>query len=1179
MDFLAENNVCGQTLLRLVARGNSIIAELKRLAAVIPPVFKLKSRSEQQIYGEVLVDFAFFQNPETFTKKIENSESLSSCDNGIRERHLSVLCRVYAVFESIHRYAAHLNTFLSELSDGSFLHTSTDMVFADHDGKQLMCESLYLYGVMLLLLDRLYPGPTRERLIVAYHRHAGMADRPAAGDTNVDDVCQLLRSTGPKTAAKRPQGYPEDYFKRIELPSGFRDQVVGHLRTDDIYNQVSVYPSPEHRAAAFSNQAAMLYVCLYFTPQVLHSQTHKMREIVDRFFPDNWVVSYYMGSTVNLIEAWEPYKAAKQALNNTLEASNVRQVAASQAIKLKTLTQQSMQLESQGALTEAKVLGSSGSLFRLLRECNVTLRWLVLHCAALDEAGGASNKRCRAARDVVVAEVHYTPDAVFALLLHTAGLELKVTQIYKKILQEKSSRWQEQQDIAHARLLELAEVFGSEASSRPLARVRPNARLHQWFTDTAMQVTSIDIEEDHQATARKIVQMMNALNQVKEYHDLSSCGGAVQAVEEAVAALQALVRLANAEDSDMVILATVADLSYAWTLVDQYTSVMQKSIKQDAGEVVRLRAVFLKLSSGLELPLLRITQARSQDVMSVSSFYSRQLVAYIRRVLQIIPETMFSLLGSIVELQTNHLNDLPTRLDKDKIKDFAQLPQRYKLCSLCHSVGVLAEGVRQMGLTLVGVLELQPRQLLEDGVRRELVHRVATIIDKNIRFTAKKGSGSSELMERLSEVARLLRGFRSSFEYIQDYINLYALKIWHEELTRIIAANVQQECSQLLPGLASSENEDSCAVPIPFFPDTDGHSTFVGRLAAEMLRLTDPKTSTYAMVRGAWYDNTRQHNQLLDASLLLAKMEEAITIAGLAGLDKLLACTTVTTLRELLRLLESACSIEPALMELLPVIAAQLTPNTAIIGDPEKQYSAWLSYTARLCSPAIVDCLQRIGQLQLLRLHAAHRLDAACSFQANYLHQALQALNISLLNDVREHDDASPAAGERQHPDPSPDNPLTTQLTALLEWTGLSNPLHRIYVTPSQDLVRILPHVLLFIIISLLPKLQYLPKLGSLVCVKASDGLDGSCVCVGVVTVLKQLPVASSTACLSLLAQYIASHTAHASKNSSSSEVAAVHQDAITATTMLQQLAQLLPLSPQQLHALLPGGLATTHRA
>jgi hypothetical protein len=37
----------------------------------------------------------------------------------------------------------------------------------------------------------------------------------------------------------------------------------------------------------------------------------KMREIVDKHFPDNWVTAYYMGITVDLSEAWEEYKAAK----------------------------------------------------------------------------------------------------------------------------------------------------------------------------------------------------------------------------------------------------------------------------------------------------------------------------------------------------------------------------------------------------------------------------------------------------------------------------------------------------------------------------------------------------------------------------------------------------------------------------------------------------------------------------------------------------------------------------------------------------------------------------------------------------------------------------------------------------------------------------------------------------
>lgn len=37
------------------------------------------------------------------------------------------------------------------------------------------------------------------------------------------------------------------------------------------------------------------------------------------------VISIYMGITVNLVDAWEPYKAAKTALNYTLEPANIKE--------------------------------------------------------------------------------------------------------------------------------------------------------------------------------------------------------------------------------------------------------------------------------------------------------------------------------------------------------------------------------------------------------------------------------------------------------------------------------------------------------------------------------------------------------------------------------------------------------------------------------------------------------------------------------------------------------------------------------------------------------------------------------------------------------------------------------------------------------------------------------------
>jgi len=41
-------------------------------------------------------------------------------------------------------------------------------------------------------------------------------------------------------------------------------------------------------------------------------------------------------------------------------------------------------------------------------------------------------------------------------------------------------------------------------------------------------------------------------------------------------------------------------------------------------------------------------------------------------------------------------------------------------------------------------------------------------------------------------------GFRRSFEYVQDYVGMYGLKIWQEEVSRIVNYNVEQESNSFL---------------------------------------------------------------------------------------------------------------------------------------------------------------------------------------------------------------------------------------------------------------------------------------------------------------------------------------------------------------------------------------------
>lgn len=72
-DFLSPDNNCGQTILKLVSRGNAIIAELLRLSQFIPPVFKLETRDDQEKYRNILPDFHYFECPDLYETKIDGN--------------------------------------------------------------------------------------------------------------------------------------------------------------------------------------------------------------------------------------------------------------------------------------------------------------------------------------------------------------------------------------------------------------------------------------------------------------------------------------------------------------------------------------------------------------------------------------------------------------------------------------------------------------------------------------------------------------------------------------------------------------------------------------------------------------------------------------------------------------------------------------------------------------------------------------------------------------------------------------------------------------------------------------------------------------------------------------------------------------------------------------------------
>ncbi len=69
-DFLAEDNLCGQTLLRLVSRGSAIIAELLRLSQRVPQDYSNPEGTSRSV-SILTPDFAYFTRVQEFEDALE----------------------------------------------------------------------------------------------------------------------------------------------------------------------------------------------------------------------------------------------------------------------------------------------------------------------------------------------------------------------------------------------------------------------------------------------------------------------------------------------------------------------------------------------------------------------------------------------------------------------------------------------------------------------------------------------------------------------------------------------------------------------------------------------------------------------------------------------------------------------------------------------------------------------------------------------------------------------------------------------------------------------------------------------------------------------------------------------------------------------------------------------------
>ncbi|PBJ73549.1 hypothetical protein BCY84_14619 [Trypanosoma cruzi cruzi] len=1164
------NDDCGQNALQLAARGSTIIAEILRLSEHIPLEF---IHPEETEYAPLISDFRYFKAQDGFEKRIQDSYELLQKDEVLATTHMELLDRFFKLFRGVYGYVLELNRFIEEIREGMYISQTLESILVNLDGKQLLCEILHLYGVMLLLLDYKIGGKTRENLLVSYIRYKG------AGEAKMVEVTNLCRATGYEPDQTLPECYPVAYFNRVPIDKEVVGMILGRIRSDDIYQMAYNYPAPEHRSAALALQGAALYVLLFFRPEILHNEGPVMREIVDKHFADNWVINYYMGFTVDLTVAWRNFRAASTAISGTVAIENVTYHLERMQSCMKSLNNSIGEVLREGVLTEQYVLDNiHSSLLPRIREANVVLRWFILH-STRGRPGSRYLEKYRRSYEMIMSSV--TEDDIITLLLRTAQLEFTLRAMFTTLLKQKRSKWESSREEGATKMSKLATFFSGEHVLSDNVR---DSQLEAWFSEISERIEGLDYTDSITA-GRKIQKLIKALENVQEFHQIDSNLQVVQFVQDTQFLLRQMIRYINIENKVLITIATVGDLSYAWERVSThgyFVNAIQMKIKQRPDLAVQMRAVFVKLASMLELPCNRIDQGAQNDARllaaleTTSEYYSGDLVAFARGVLHIIPTSIFDVLREIMEILTNDLRECPTKLLRKEMKNESQLDIRRRLSAHTADIAKYASGILAMESTLVGVIQVDSHQLLEDGIRKELVRQITHELHHSLLFDGKDPISASLFDEELARLARRLNGIRASFEYIQDYVNVHGLCIWLEEFSRIVHFNVEMECNafmqkKLYPWKSQYQSD---SIPIPYFSRSKEKSaySFLGRILQHLLVMTDPMRSVFLSAYGSWY--ARDSLQEIVGTRTFTSICDAIGSMGLGALDRLMCFVLAKDLQLALKSIRAA--IEPVEEEVAK-IGRELCPAS---DTPTNGTQIYLKLIGAVDGGSggsgggnshfaeLTKILVRVGRIQLMRTMIASELRSFCKLNSGSLFAALSTANEALLMDLRHH---------YHNPDshPIPDEVIAV-ISPFLDSVGISDALSKVYVT-SKPIPSLVFH-LLALTLRNVPRMRYDESIASMVPNQPKDLVDPEAFAKGLSLLLKQFHSDQLVLLLNHLSQAVRVYVCAFGQKGSRQQEDILPTEAETLTQVMHTLAASSGFSAMDFHRTVPATLCGTFR-
>jgi len=1081
-------------------------------------------------YQSILIDFAYLGNPEKYDshshilreedneeerrKKIADQEHLES---GFICEYDACLREYYQLFSDVLAYYYDIHRFLGDLERGHYVLYSVDTLLQHQQGVKHLAELLYIYGTLLIAMEMYIPGTIRERFIIAHRRYcrvnsntASLMENYIAAEggsrfsDNFEPLCKLFQRTEVDSNDRDTDiVVPENYLNRMKLPSSVTEKVLECLLTQEIYEmEKRSFPSFRYMSTRLSMQASMIFVMLNFEPH-LFRQEDKMRQIIDKMFYDNWVVPMYNGELVDLSVEWnQRYPVARQALDHILTERKIQSLNSDNAKQVMLCTEEIRRYIDQNILTDLYVLEHLEELLECARASNVALKWRLLH---KDSSLLATDKK--GSKDTSAVSVVDDRDIVDLFLLGSS-FEATLREICLRLVEDKQKLWSSFRASAVSKMQQLSSYFYGNDS---LAHVQKNDKMGIWFNEMATEIRALEFT----GTYDDVQFFMDSLNDIGNLHQLDSNSQIKNLILETKLQLVRMVKCEEkSEDIDSII-DTISDASYARVAIEYFIPIFHSRSLKDPKSVGYLRPTFIKISSFLRQ--VKTSQSTNYDGNFAKTYHSEALLYFVKEILNVIPLSIFSTYAMIVDMNEKSLDRIPTAVGSECVTDFS-FEDHYKRAKLTFELSVLTKGIIDMKETFIGDLMMDPQEILEEGLRKELISQILSAMHTHLQFSTKSTKMNAKsvestlqtFVETIHTLSRRMECFQKAIISLQDFLRMNGLEIYLQESARVIWWNTNIEMgkeasSSPLPALI---NASSFNLAVPIYQRVSDHaksSTFMGRTLNQMLKLLDPQLCSYSTYLDGWFFH-KSYNPVIDGKTFVL-LRRAIGVQGLIAMETLICHKISMELVNLRQFYDQSLVTYGVTLE---KFRDAVFPEWKVPKYGEAFYSSASTKLNKLFPP-LNKIATRIGKLQLMRrlikteLHLTSRIDAEKLLQTSHV------INSDILMFLEKTNGKSV---QHDHDILS----IIKTASQLQEAVGGGNPMSTIYA--KTDAFEGLPSLLTLFLIHYMPSVSLDDTFQALKG-KEDESFDGWVIASGIGTLLRQFNPAYTKAFFSLFGQYV----------------------------------------------------------